>query len=323
MKVRFVFSAFVLGGLVATAAVGGALWMVALSYDDLGDALEQRNRQLQASAELMKLIQPAARVEAEAESTHAVALQKQWIDSGALEDELTVLRETLEARLQPEPVTVAAVRGLDPSKREFAGAASSQADRALKQSYGADAVSREARLVSDANRLIEIANARTNRALHDAVQRLGHAIGIALGAAALMVLLTIAAAIVLRTSIMRPIGRLARGVEQVPEPKGRGLLDPGTPFVEFQSIAKAHNDLKETLENEVRARLRLTLELQKARSAADAAARAHDELLVRMQEQQAPGVLQAEEQAAARGVNLGAPDRKPRGSKRRRRNQDV
>ncbi len=270
----------------------------------------------------MKLIQPAAVVEAEVESTHAVALQKEWIDSGAPEDELTVLRETLEARLQPEPVTVAAVRGLNPSKGEFAVAASSHADRALKQSYGADAVSRGARLVSNAGRLIEMANARTNRAMDAAVQRLGHAIGIALGAAALMVLLTIAAGVLLRTTIMRPIGRLARDVE-VTESDSGALLDPGTPIVEFQSIAKAHNDLKEALENEVRARLRLTLELQKARSAADAAARAHDELLVRMQEQQAPEAPEGEEQAAARVVNIGAPDRKPRGSKRRRRNQNV
>lgn len=323
MKVRFVFSAFVVGGIVATAAMAGALWMVAVSYGDLGEALEQRQRHLRASAELMKLIQPGARVEAEAESTQVEALRNQWIDSGAPDDELDVLRETLAARLQSEPVTVAAVQGIfNPLKGEFAGAGGSQAERALKPSLGADAVGREAKIASNAHRLVELADARTSRAMDIAVTRLGHAIGFAIGAAALLVLLTVAAGALLRTSIMRPIGRLARDLEDVTQPNSGAVLDPGTRIVEFQSIARAHNDLKEALENEVRARLRLTLELQKARSSAEAAAEAHDALLVRMREQQRHA-RRGDEKAPVQVADMGEGAGKPRSSKRRRRDPDV
>ena len=284
MKVRFVFFAFVIAGILAAAAMGGALWIVALSYGDLGDTQEQRKRHLHASVELVRMMQPVTRAEAGAASAQADAIRAQWQETGASDEELKLLGETLATRLQLRQVAAGTMHGaFEALKGEFIGSGGGLADRAF--TTGTEHEATQAKLVHNVSRLIEMSDARTNRGMDAALQQLGNAIGFAIGAVALMLLLTIAAALALKRSMVLPISRLARDVEGISKRDKAAPLDAGTRIAEFQTLAKGYNDLTQALEDEIRARLRMTVELQKARSAAEAAARDRDALLVHIQDQ--------------------------------------
>jgi hypothetical protein len=282
MKVRFVFFASVLCAIVAVAAMGAALGFVTISYGDLGDALELRKRHLHASAEVLRFIQLPTRAEADAD-----ALRKQWKDSGATDEELNVLGETLETRLVP-----------------------------------------------NANRLIEMADARTNRGVDAAWSALGHAIWIAIGAVVFLLLVTVAVAVVLKRALVAPVRDLARDIEGVAQHRVAAPLESGARIAEFQAIARGYNALTQAIEDEVRARMRMSLEVQQARAAAESAARSRDALAARVRaQQQAKGAQSqlepldsrnpASEGSPPKVVDIGAPRNRPRGPKRRRRNQNV
>jgi hypothetical protein len=311
MNVRFVFFASVLAGVLAAAAAGGALWIVTSAYGDLGDALEQRKAHLHASAELVRMVQPVARVETEAASAQADALERHWQDSGASAEELKLLGETLKARPAP-PEAAAAAIAFEPVKGDFA-ARGSQAARTFGK--GVEFETAQAKLLSDVNRLVAMGDARTNRAVDAAVRHLGQAIGIAIGAIALLLLLTIAVAVALERSMLRPIRRLAREVgDSARQPAAP--VDAGTRIAEFQAIATAYNELARALESEARARLHMTVELQRARAAADSAERTRHALAERLREHQAANAPQP----APAPLDVAA---SPRGARRRRRNRNV
>jgi hypothetical protein len=176
-----------------------------------------------------------------------------------------------------------------------------------------------------------MADVRTNREVDAAWSALGHAIGIAIGAGALLLLLIVVAAAVLRRSMLVPLRRLSRDMEGVAQRRVAAPLDPGTRIAEFKTIASAYNELAQVIENEVRARMRMSLEVQQARSAADSAMRSRDALAARVLEQEeaksaqpALGPLDSQnlvsEEPPPKVVDIGAPRNRPRGSKRRRRN---
>jgi HAMP domain-containing protein len=312
MNIRFAFFASVSAGIAAAAAMGGALWIVTSAYGELGDALEQRKQHLHASAELVRLMQPVTRADAEAANTQADSMERRWQASGASDEELKLLRETLAARLQPHDAAAATV-AFEPLKGDFA-ARGAPAAGTFGKSVEYEAA--QAKRLSEVNRLIAIGDARTTRGVDAAWQRLGYAIGVAIGAVALMLLLTIAGAVALKRSMLRPIRRLAREVEDVDRRQSTTPLDPGTRIAEFQAIATAYNELTQTLEREVRARLRMTVELQKARAAADSAERSREALLARLREREEANAPQSMPAPLDRPAS-------PRGSKRRRRNQNV
>lgn len=327
MKVRFVFFAFMLAGVLAVAAMAGALWIVTVSYGDLGDALEHRKRHLHASAELVRLLQPVpvARVEAEAASAPADTMRRHWQEAGASDEELKLLAETLDARLQLQGIAVATAKGLEPLKGTFGGVVRAQPATAFDNRAEYDAA--QARLVANVSRLVELADARTNRGVDAATRQLGHAIGIAIGAVALLLVLTIAVGVVLRRAMLRPIARLVQDVEGLAQRDHTAALEPATRIAEFQAIAKAFNERTQAVENEIRARLRMAVELHDARAAADSVTRAHETLLARLREEQ--NAKAGQSAAARRHVQdvltetPDAPPAKPRGSKRRRRDPNV
>jgi methyl-accepting chemotaxis protein len=325
MKVRFVFLAFVLAGVLAAAAMAGALWIVTVSYGELGDALEHRKRHLHASGELVRLLQPVSRTEAEPASAPADALRSRWQEAGASNEELKLLAETLDARLQLQGIAVATAKGLDPLKGAFGSVVRAQPATAFDNRAEYEAV--QARLVANVSRLMEMADVRTNRGVDAATRQLGHAIGIAIGAVALLLVLTIAIGVGLRRAMLRPIARLARDAEGLSQRDHTAVLEPATRIAEFQAIAKAFNDLKQAGENEIRARLRMAVELHDARSAAESVTRAHEALLARLRDEQ--NAKTGQSAAARRHVQdvvtetLDEPPAKPSGSKRRRRNPNV
>jgi hypothetical protein len=325
MKVRSVFFAFVLAGVLAAAAMAGALWIVTVSYGDLSDALEHRKRHVHASAELVGLLQPVTRAEAETASAPVDAMRRHWQEAGASDEELKLLAEAFDARLQLQGIAVATAKGLEPLKGAFGSVVRAQPATAFDNRAEYEAV--QARLVANVSRLIEMADARTNRSVDAAVRQLGHAVGIAIGAVALLLILTIAVGILLRRAMLRPIARLAHDVQGLTQRSHMAALEPATRVAEFQEIAKAFNELTQTVENEIRARLRMAAELHDARSAADSATRAHEALLARLRGKREanvePPVLPPVDLQNLGKETPDAPLGKPRGSKRRRRSQDV
>jgi hypothetical protein len=325
MNVRSVLFSIALTGALAAAAMAGALWIVTTSYGDLGDALEARKRHLRAAGELVRLLQPVARAEAEAASAPSEALRRQWQEAGASDEELKLLAETLDARLELQGIAVAAAKGLAPLKGAFGGVVRAQPAPAFDNRPEYEAV--QARLVANVSRLIEMADARTNRSVDAATRQLGHAIGIAIGAVALLLILTIVVGVVLRRAMLRPITRLAHDVQGLAQRNHAAALEPAARVAEFETIAKAFNELTQTVENEIRARLRMAAELHEARSAADSAARAHEALLARLRAKQQAKTGESPRAALdllePRNAPPDAARGKPRASKRRRRNQDV
>lgn len=291
MKLRYLFFAFVLAGILAAAALAGAFWIVTVAYGDLGSALEQRQRHALASADLLRLIQSGTRSEADPASTVAEAVEQRWKEAGATEEELKILHEMLVAKIDaPEFAAVAMQGGSGPVQREWSGSGASQSERALKSPLEPDAPGLQTQRLSSADRLIEMADARTKRGVDTAMHDLGSAIGIAIAAMAFVLLLIVGIALLMSRSMLRPVRRLAHAAERISERNDPAPIEAGSRVPELQVIAKAFNDVADALENEIRARLRMTVELQKARSAADSAARARDALLAR---------IHSEEQAKA------------------------
>jgi hypothetical protein len=331
MKLRFVLFAFVLPGFVAAAVVGAALWLVAVAYDDLGDALEGRKRHLQASAALVRLLVPA-KSEAESQSAELDAIQQQWRQAGASDEELTLLDDALDRRRKLQEFAAATMPGsVEAVKGAFANPARTQPERAFIGSVQHEAG--RTKLVSDVSRLVELADARTTRAVDAAWRELGHAIGIAIAGVALLLLATIVAAVLLRRSLLVPIRRLAHDITGAAQRNDDPApLDPATRIPEFHTIANAYNTLAQALEDEIRARLRMAVELQRARSAADTATRTGHPVVARSRDQHATDLQAAvpsrdvqdldSENTPAR-LNIAEPRGKPRGSKRRRRNPNV
>jgi uncharacterized membrane protein YccC len=172
---------------------------------------------------------------------------------------------------------------------------------------------------------------RTNRAVDAAWRDLGEAIGIAIAALALLLFATIVVAVLLRRSLLVPIRRLAHDITRAAQRNDDPApLDPGTRVHEFQTIANSYNNLAQALEDEIRARLRMAAELQRARSAAGAAMRTRDALAARVPDRQntkrpesaaLPLDVQNRDSqnTAASLVDTAAPQVRPRGSRRRRR----
>jgi signal transduction histidine kinase len=283
MKLRYLFFAFVLAGILAATAMAGAFWIVTVAYGGLGSALEQRQRHSLASADLLRLIQSGTRSEADAASTVAEPLQQRWTETGATEEELKILGEMLAKIDAPEVAAVAMQGGSDPVQRGWSGPGASQSERALKSPVDADSAGLGTQRLSSANRLIEMADARTKRSVDTAMHDLGSAIGIAIAAMAFVLLLIVGIALLMSRSMLRPVRRLAHAAESISERNDPAPFDARSRVPELQVIAKAFNDVTDALENEIRARLRMTVELQKARSAADSAVRARDAALLRMQ----------------------------------------
>ena len=248
MRLKFFSVAFPVATMVFLAAIGGALWFVAVSFHEVSHALDQRKTTLSLTSELSRLTQTMTRlVRAFAATGDTNYLQQYYAltdyrtvmggsglreylkgedgqadaksfpvrmkDAGASDEELKTLDkaiDTSDTQHKLQTMAFAAMQGLyDPKKAEFVTGGDANPEFALKTLYGAEYEKLQASLMGDVNQLTDMADARTAATVKRATDHLWTAIVLASAAMLVLLLLTIAGSLFINKSVLRPIRRIA------------------------------------------------------------------------------------------------------------------
>lgn len=264
MRLRLFSIAFFLLALLAIGALGGALWRVNEAFRGLDGAMDRRHAGFAFAAELARLSQPVASDEVRASLQSIVERFRQ---SGASQEELKLLDTILRAQQDLQQIAAAAMQGLfDPVQGEFATGGGANAQRKLQAAYGAGYEKQQAKLITDVNRLIALADARTRSAVDAARDAVGREL--MLLAAVMIVLLAALVAFGIATNrfVLRPIRRIAASSDRIGQRDYTARVQPGPAVAELRDIAGAFNQMAQAAEEDTRTRMQMTLQLQKARA---------------------------------------------------------
>ncbi len=319
MKLKFFSIAFPVATLTFLAAIGAALWLVASSFNQVGQALEQRKITLALTSELSQLTEQMSRlVRAYAATSDTRYLTEYYAltgyrtvmggsglreylkgdegsaksfpvrmrEAGASNEELAVLDKAIDTSDElhkSEQVAFAATQGLyDPEKNEFVTGGAPAPEFALKTVYGPEYAKLQASLVANVNKLTDMADARTSTAVQQATNHLWRAIMLACTAMVVLLLLTLAGSLFINKSVLRPIRRIAAGADRIAEGNYTTRVDAGKAVAELGTVAKAFNNMAASIQEDIRERIKVSQELQDARAAAESATRAKSMFLANM-----------------------------------------
>ncbi|HUP93616.1 MAG TPA: response regulator [Burkholderiales bacterium] len=321
MRLKFFSIAFPVATLTFLAAIGAALWLVAASFSEVGQALEQRKVTLSLTSELSRLTQTMSRlVRAYAATGDTRYLTEYYAltdyrtvmggsglreylkgedgvangksfpvrmkEAGASDEELKVLDQaidTSDTQHKLQQIGFAAMQGLyDPEKNEFVTGGAPHPEFALKTLYGSEYEKLQAGLMADVNRLTDMADARTGLTVQRATEHLWRAIVLACAAMIVLLLLTIAGSLFINKSVLRPIRRIAAGADRIAEGNYAARVKPGKAVVELNTVANAFNNMASAIEEDIQQRTKASQELQEARAAAETATRAKSMFLANM-----------------------------------------
>src|SRR5688572_16657002 len=200
MRLKFFSVAFPIATMTFLAAIGTALWFVAASFQEVSQALDQRKTTLSLTSELSRLTQTMSRLvrafvatgdtkylqdyyaltdyrtvmggsglreylKGEDGQTNGKSFPVRMKEAGAAADELKVLDkaiDTSDTQHKLQQIAFAAMQGLyDPKTAEFVTGGDPSPDFALKTLYGPEYEKLQAGLMTDVNRLADLADART------------------------------------------------------------------------------------------------------------------------------------------------------------------
>ena len=321
MKLRFFSIAFPIATMTFLAAIGASLWLVAASFSEVGQALEQRKVTLALTSELSRLTTTMSRLvrafaatgdtkyltqyyaltdyrtvmggsglreylKGEEGSADGKSLSVRMKEAGASEDELKVLDkaiDTSDTQHKLQQIAFAAMQGLyDPEKNEFVTSGQPHPEFALKMLYGGEYEKLQAGLMTDVNGLTAMADTRTGATVQKATDHLWRAIVVACAAMVVLLLLTLAGSLFINKSVLRPIRRIAAGADRIAEGNYSARVDPGKAVAELNTVAKAFNNMASSIEEDITNRTKVSEELQDARAAAESATKAKSMFLANM-----------------------------------------
>jgi signal transduction histidine kinase/CheY-like chemotaxis protein len=319
MRLKLFSIAYPAATISLLGVIAVALWLVATSFTQVEKALEQRKVTLALTAELSRLTEHMSRlVRAYAatadtrylteyyaltgyrtvmggsglreylkgEEGSAKSFPVRMREAGASDEELKVLDkaiDTSDALHKTEQIAFAATQGLyDPDRSEFVTGGTPHPEFALSTLYGPEYAKLQASLMSNVERLAEMADARTNLAVEKATDRLEQAIVIACIAMSVLLILTLLGSAYIGKLVLKPIRRLAASADRIANGNYAARVQKGRAVAELHTVGTAFNNMASAIEQDIADRTKVSEELQDARTAAESATRAKSMFLANM-----------------------------------------
>ena len=182
-----------------------------------------------------------------------------------------------------EQIAFAATQGLyDPDKGDFVSDGKPNMEFALKLVHGAEYAKHQANLTLEISRLARLADLRTSDSVRASTERLLQAIVLAAAAMGVLLALALVASLFIDRNVLNPIQRFAVVADRIAGGDYQTRLEPPKAVAELNTVASAFNNMAEAIEEDIRNRQRVQVELEEARSVAESATKAKSIFLANM-----------------------------------------
>ena len=207
-------------------------------------------------------------------------------EAGFSAEELGILEKALaigEQLHKSEQIAFAATQGLyDPEKGDFVSDGKPNMGFALKLVYGPEYAKLQANLTLEVSRLAKLADARTSLSVQQATDGLLRAIVLAATAMGMLLALTLLASFFIDRYVLKPIQRFAYVADRIAAGDYKTRLMPSKAVAELNTVASAFNKMAAAIEDDIKHRQEVLLELEEARSVAESATQAKSMFLANM-----------------------------------------
>ncbi len=207
-------------------------------------------------------------------------------EAGFSAKELGVLEKALaigEQLHKTEQIAFAATQGLyDPQKGDFVSDGKPNMGYALNLVYGPDYAKLQANLTLEVSRLAKLADARTSLGVQEATDGLWRASVLAATAMLMLLALALLASFFLDRYVLNPIQRFADVADRIAAGDYKTRLPPSKAVAELNIAASVFNKMAAAIEEDIKQRQAVLLELEEARSVAESATRTKSRFLANM-----------------------------------------
>lgn len=207
-------------------------------------------------------------------------------EAGFSVEELGVLDKALaigEQLHKTEQIAFAATQGLyDPEKGDFVSDGKPNTGFALKLVHGPEYAGLQANLALEISRLAKLADTRTSTSVQKSTDRLLQAIVLAATAMGVLLALTLLASFFIDRYVLNPIQKFANVADRIAAGDYKTRLEPSKAVAELNTVASAFNKMAAAIEEDIKQRQAVLLELEEARSVAESATKAKSMFLANM-----------------------------------------
>ena len=207
-------------------------------------------------------------------------------EAGFAADELGVLDKAFaigEQLHKTEQIAFAATQGLyDPEKGDFVSDGKPNMGFALKLVYGPVYEKLQANLTLEVSRLAKLADVRTTIGVQQATDRLLRAMLLAAAAMGMLLALALLASFFIDRYVLQPIQKFANVADRIATGDYKTRLPPSRAVAELNTAASVINKMAAAIEEDIKQRQAVLLELNEARAAAESATRAKSMFLANM-----------------------------------------
>jgi two-component system sensor histidine kinase/response regulator len=207
-------------------------------------------------------------------------------EAGFSSSELAVLDKALAISDQlhgTEQIAFAATQGLyDPEKGDFVSDGKPNMGFALKLVYGPEYAKLQANLTLEVSSLARLADKRTSLLVQESTDGLLRALVLAATAMGMLLALAFLASFFIIRYVLNPIKEFADVADRIATGDYKTRLAPSKAVAELNTVAAAVNKMAAAIEEDIKHRQAVLLELEEARSVAESATKAKSMFLANM-----------------------------------------